>query len=119
MVLTLSGVSSANISIALNEKYQGRKAIVYKGYLDIGLQLLDDPILVFQGTMDTQEIEIGRVGSIKLSIVNRIADWEKNRTRRHNNDDQQDEFPGDKGMEFVERSVEKQIFWGLKAPVDL
>jgi len=114
--LTLSGVDSNNISIALNEKYQGRVAIIYKGYLDENLRLKDDPTLQFRGKIDTQSIELGKQGIITVSIINRLADWEKTRTRRYNNDDQQNEFPGDKGMEFVPRSVEKQIFWGKKAP---
>ena len=104
ITLQLSGVDSSLISIAFDEKYQGRVAKIYKGYLNEGHVLIDNPLLLFSGRMDTQIIELGRQGIIRVSVVNRLADWEKTRTRRYNNDDQQFEFPGDKGLEFVTKT---------------
>jgi hypothetical protein len=116
ITLTLSGIDPNNISIALSEKYQGRAGKIYKGYLDENHQLIADPLLIFSGRMDIQEIELDKQAIIKVSIINRLADWDKTRERRYNNDDQQAEYSGDKGMEFVARSVEKQIFWGKETP---
>lgn len=116
ITLNLSGVDRANVSTALNEKYQGRIGNIYKGYLNENHQLIATPLLAFSGRMDVQEIELDQQAIIKVSIINRLADWEKTRERRYNNDDQQAEYSEDKGMEFVARSVEKQIFWGKESP---
>jgi hypothetical protein len=110
--LTLSGVNPANVALALGEQYQGRAARVYIALLDANHQLIGEPIGPFRGRMDTMDAEIGQEAKLTLTIYSRLADWERARIRRYNNADQQAQFPGDKGMEFVEQMVEKELVWG-------
>lgn len=110
--LTLSGVDPDNLSIALGEHYQGRSVIVYIGLLDSGHQLINDPVILWQGRMDNMNIVLGKTATISVTAQNVLADWNRPRVRRYNNDDQQAVYPGDKGFEFVEKSVNKEILWG-------
>ena len=109
--LSLSGVDASLLSIALNEDYQGRGAEIYLGFLDTGYSLIADPDLVFRGRMDIMPISIGEAAEIKLTVESRLADLLRPRVILFNNSDQQDIYPADKGLEFVEEMVEKQIVW--------
>lgn len=115
MALTISGVPSDFISDSLNEDYQGRDARVYLGFLDDNLQLIADPMLAFRGRMDTQDISLGQTATISLTLESRLIDWDRPRIRRYTNEDQQNEYPSDKGLEFVSQMVEKEINWPGKA----
>jgi hypothetical protein len=110
--LTLSGIDPDQLSIALGEHYQGRALILYVGMLDSDLQLVDDPVILWQGRMDTMMITLGGSATITITAQNPLADWDRPRVRRYNNDDQQARYPGDKGLEYVEKTVNKEILWG-------
>lgn len=112
VTLTLSGVDPANISRALGEHYQGRSATIYLGLADTATSVLIDAVTLFKGRMDTQTITLGEQGAISLKIESPVADWARPRVRRYNNADQQKLYPGDKGLEFAEQTVDKTIKWG-------
>lgn len=113
--VTLSGVEAANVAIALGEYYQGRSAKFWMAFLDDNMALIADPVLVFQGRMDSMSLQIGQQAKIDLTIINRLADWARPNERRYNNADQQRRFAGDKFFEFVEIQNEKTLYWGRKA----
>lgn len=118
VALKLSGVplsgegDAENISIALNEHYQGRDARVWLAALDEQFRIIGDQKLVFLGRMDNMQIEAGRTATITLQAESRLADLERPRVRRYNNEDQQLAYPGDRGLEFAEQMVEKALLWG-------
>lgn len=111
--LTLSGLPTDLLAVVLNEDYQGRTATVYLGYLDLTTnQLVDDPLILYRGLMDTPTIEQGQTMTITLSVESRFSRWDTPLVRRYNNADQQALYPGDTGLQHVEQSTEKQILWG-------
>lgn len=111
--LGLAGIPNTLIGTALTENYQGRAVRVLVGALDANHVLLASPALVFAGRMDNMQITLGpETASISLNAENRLIDWDRARIRRYNNVDQQAEYPGDFGFEFVEQMVNKTIFWG-------
>lgn len=111
--LTLFGLPDNIISIVLNESFQGRTATIYFGYLNLTTHILvDNPFIVFRGRMDTASVEQGETCSVSLTVESRFAAWDRPLVRRYNNADQQSRFPGDRGLEFVEQTTEKQIVWG-------
>lgn len=113
ITLTLSGIPTDLLSIILNEHYQGRTATVYLGYLDLSTnQLVDDPLILYRGLMDTPSVEQGNTLSISLTVESRFSRWDTPLIRRYNNADQQALYPGDTGMQFVEQTTEKQVIWG-------
>lgn len=110
--LEISGVPSANISLALSEELQNRKAQVWLGFFDSNYALITSPVLLFRGRMDTMDIKLGKTATIVVTAESRLIDWGRARIRRYTDADQQERFPGDKGFQFVSDTTEKQIVWG-------
>lgn len=113
LALTLSGVESAHVSIALGEQYQGRRVKVYLGLFDDNYAILADPVLVFRGRMDHMELEQGATFTIRVNCEGRLADFERARVRRYNHEDQIAVYPDDRGFEFVPQMIEKPLNWGV------
>jgi hypothetical protein len=135
--VTLSGVPSEVLSLALSEPYQGRQAKIYFGtfatdalltessnYLlfeDGGKIMLEDARTslteIFAGYMDQMNIEEGPDSStIQLSIENKLIDLERPRTSRFTSAYQKSLFPNDLGLDFVEDLQTKELYWGKVAP---
>lgn len=115
LTLTLSGIPTSMLSVVLTEQYQGRTATLYLGYLNTTtFQLTDDPFVLYRGRMDTADIQQGEELTVSVSVESRFAAWDRPQVRRYNNSDQQSRYPGDRGLEFIEQSTEKQIAWGTK-----
>lgn len=113
--LTLRGLPTDIVSIVLGEYYQGRTATIYLGYLDqTTLALVADPLIVYRGRMDTATIEQGETLAVTLSVESRFSAWDKPLIRRYNHADQQSRYAGDRGLEFVEQTTEKELVWGQK-----
>lgn len=110
--MELSGVDPAMIAIALGSHYQGRSVKLWLALLDAGHVPIGAPFLAFDGRMDTMKITLGSSATIVLSVQSHLADWENPRVRRYTNEDQQQLFSGDKGLEFVAQIVNKKLNWG-------
>lgn len=134
--VTLSGVPSEVLSLALSEPYQGRKAKIYFGTFSRGNLLQEDFAYIllqdgskitledrktdlteiFAGYMDQMNIEESPDGSIvTLTIENKLIDLERPRTARFTSAYQKSRFPNDKGFDFVEDLQDKELFWGRKS----
>ena len=112
IIVGLNGIPSANLSLAIGQTYQNRPATVYLGFLDANYALVADPFVAFKGRMDSMDIELGKTARIQIGIESRLVDWDKARIRRYTNEDQQNFFAGDKGLEFMSEMVDKQLVWG-------
>lgn len=113
LTLQLSGVDNTNISQALQANYQGRDARVFAVLLDSHYQIIGEPVILFRGKIDNQQIEDdGETSSIAVSIVGRTQNITRPKINRYNNADQQKRFPGDNGLQYVEKVVDKDIMWG-------
>lgn len=109
---SISGVDPANIAVALGQQYQSRSCKVWFAALNEDYSVVADPVMVFNGRMDTMDIELGRTASITVSAESRLADWDRARVRRYNSADQAITDATDKGFEFVPQMVEKNLRWG-------
>lgn len=112
VTLSLSGIPSSVISIALAEDFQNRPCTLYTGFLDDNYALIADPIAMFSGRINQMNIESAQTSTVSLTVESRLVDWERPRVRRYNNADQQLEYADDKGFEFVAQMVEKELIWG-------
>lgn len=112
ITVELSGVDPALLSIALQENYQGRRGTVSYGLLAEDHGVIDEPVIVFRGRMDTQPIELGSTASIQVNIESRLADWDRPRGGRLTDEEQKRRHPGDRFLEFVASTVEKDLVWG-------
>ena len=131
--ITLSGVPSDLLSLALSEPYQGPVCNIYFGTFSTGniLQesgsfiLLQDgsKILLeatstgfnqlFSGYMDQMNIsDGGETSTIELMVENRLIDLERARVARFTSGYQKSLYPDDLGLDFIEDLQDKDIVWG-------
>jgi len=109
--LQLRGIPNDLISSALGADYQGRPCLVWFGLMEADFAVIADPTLWFDGLMDTMDIQLGEEATVTLKAQSRLARWEEAQNVRYTNEEQQNRFPGDKGLEFVAQMVEKEIVW--------
>lgn len=113
ITVTLSGVLSSLVAKARDEDYQGRTLEVLFGAIDDNGVLLNDPVLMFSGFMDTMTITDGPdTATISITVENRLIEFERTRVRRYTAEDQRIDYPNDLGLEFVADLEEKEIVWG-------
>ena len=110
--LSLSGIDSSMVALALNEDYKNRPCRVWMAFLTTGYAVIDAPILMFSGSIDRMDIDIGATATVTLTAESRLADWDRPRIRRYTHEDQKSKYPNDKGFEFVSALVEAKFAWG-------
>jgi hypothetical protein len=131
--ISLSGIPSELLSLALSEPYQGRVAKIYFGTFQQGsiLQETSDYILLegggrinlesmstgfnelFSGYMDQMNIEeSGDTATIEMMVENRLIDLERARVARFTSGYQKSVYPGDLGLDFIEDLQDKKLPWG-------
>lgn len=112
IALSISGIPSENVALALGQKYQGRSCKVWFALLDSSYQVIADPIGSFNYRMDTMDIELGETATIRVSAESRLVDWERANVTRYTDEEQQKLYPGDLGLQFVPQMAEKELRWG-------
>lgn len=117
VAMHILGIDPAIIAIALGTQYQGRSCKLWAAPLTAAHAIIVDPVLIFWGRMDTMSIDLGETATITVNAESRLADWDRPRVRRYNHEDQQIDYPGDLGFEFVPQMVEKQLLWGSTSAV--
>jgi hypothetical protein len=109
----LSGVTEPLLSKARDEDYQGRELKILLGTMNSENTLISSPFIIFSGFMDTMTItDAGETSSIRVTVENRLIEFERSRQRRYTAEDQKIAYPNDKGLEFVSEIAEKEIIWG-------
>lgn len=109
--ITLSGIPSEVISLALQTAYQGRVCNIYFGMVDGNSY--SNLTQIFSGYMDEMNIsEDAETSSIELKVENKLIDLERSRTRRYTSAYQKSVYPGDLGFDFVEDLQDKKVVWG-------
>ena len=140
--ITLTGMNSEVISLALQSPYQGRVCNLYFGIRRFNagsaLWILHDGFWrdekvwaddqawndgdvyfalteLFSGYMDEMNISEGpEFGTIELLVENKLIDLKRARVRRFSSGYQKSVYPNDKGLDFVEDLQDKEIVWGRK-----
>jgi hypothetical protein len=134
--ISLSGIPSELLSLALAEPYQGRVCNIYFGTFSSGdlLQetgsyiLLQDGSkisvqssesgfnILFSGYMDQMNIvEASDTATIEMLVENKLIDLERARVARFTSGYQKSLYPNDKGLDFIEDLQDKKIPWGRKS----
>lgn len=107
--ITLSGVPSQVVSLALSEPYQGRECTIYFGMTSAQSSLTE----VFTGYMDQMSIDEGPESStVQLTVENKLIDLERPRVGRFTSEYQKSIYSEDKGFDFVESLQEQKLTWG-------
>ena len=109
---SLSSIDSGVIGTALLEDYQDRPVTTWMGFMD-GDGTFLDRVIVFQGRMDTMNIqEKGDTSDLALSAENVLITLERANERRFTSEDQKIDFPADLGFDQVNALQEREITWG-------
>lgn len=111
--VSLSSQAAAILSLSLAAVRQGYLGYVWLGALDVSGAVVADPFLAFSGRLDVPEIiDEGERATITISYESRLIDLDKTRERRYTHEDQQIDYPGDLGFEYVASLQDAQITWG-------
>jgi hypothetical protein len=133
--VSLSGVPSDMLSLALNQSYQGRRAYIYLGvvvtssswilsegawrdgglwmdsqyWTETGIQASQ----IFSGYLDQMTIdEQSDTATIAVTIESKLIDLERVRAYNYTSATQKALYPGDLGLDFVESLQGRTYNWG-------
>lgn len=115
VTVTFTGIPAESISLVLGSVTQGKIGRIYLGFLSGG-SIVVDPWVIFEGRIDTPVIsEDAEIATIGITYESRMIDLQRPRVARYTDQEQQREYPGDLGMEFVAALQDAQVPWGRKA----
>ena len=139
VTITLSGVPSTNLSLALTEPYQGREVTILFGIRNANVVYLIDEngdfILteqgglidvtdstepnasstLFVGYIDQMDITEGpETSSISVVLESKLLELERSRVLRYTSAIQKALYTGDKGFDFVDELQGQTFNWGRK-----
>lgn len=112
--LGLSGVSREMIALLETQDFINRPLRIYKGFFDTSQQVISNPILLFDGLMDSAEFsENPEDGTAEIGIpaLSHWVDFERTSGRMTNDNQQKQLFENDRGLEFVASLATQQIVW--------
>lgn len=108
--ITLSGIPSELVSLALVEPYQRRLCRILLGEVSAS-----EAIEMFSGKMNTMTIEDApETATISLTIESRLVELGRSKTRRYNHESHIARYPGDNFFSYVADLQDRQVPWGRK-----
>jgi hypothetical protein len=112
MTLTLSGIDATLLPDVLNEFAYGNTVTVYLAFFSGGA-VITSPLIIFQGRQDQPVINIsGATATISINCESKLMDMNVACNRTYTQEDQNRDWPGDLGMNFVSSIQEMTIYWG-------
>lgn len=112
--LSISGIPSSYLSLALTETYQGRECVIYFGVRTATgtIELWE----VFSGELDQMNIfEDKDTTTVSVTAENTLIKLDRPVVRRFTDQDQKSRYPNDKGFEYIAGIQDKEIYWGRKS----
>lgn len=111
LTLTLSGIDTAAISLALKEPYQRRKARVY-----LGEQSTSEVVQIFSGIMNKMQIaDEGDSSTITLTIESALIELERARNWRYTDESHKTRYSNDSFFSYVQSIQDVSVPWGRKS----
>ena len=113
MQITLSGVPTSLVSLAISDAQQGQPVRLWLALLDDTGAIIADPVQAFTGRLDVPTLEDGaETCTITISYESRLIDLNRTREWRYTDQSQRQLYPGDRGFSFVTSLQDKPIRWG-------
>ena len=110
VTITLSGVPSDIVSLALSEPYQRRTCRIL-----FGVQNVNAIVEVFSGVMNTMTIQdSGETSTIELLVESKLVELERAKIRRYTHESQQARYPNDTFFSYVAALQDRDVIWGRK-----
>ncbi|MEZ0263022.1 MAG: hypothetical protein ACAH80_18600 [Alphaproteobacteria bacterium] len=109
--IQLSGVQQADIAVALTEKYRGRACRLKLAFFTDAGVLIGEPVPIFSGRMDVMT-DNGDTANpiITMTAENDLVRLSVAKHRNRTHEDQQIDYPGDRGLEFVPAMQNKTLY---------
>lgn len=109
----LTGQTSTNISLALAAGRQGKAGKIWLGLLTQAGALADTPYQLRRGRLNTMKTtDDGGAAQIEVFYEGVLAAPRRSRPRRYTHADQQIDYAGDKGFEYIPSLQDVRIPWG-------
>lgn len=112
LTLSLSGLDSTMVDEALNSAAYGDVVTIYEGYRVDDGTLDGDPWVVWKGWVEYAQVQRGGENTVSLICQHDLAVLNEKEGSRFTDEDQQAEYSGDLGFEFVADMVDKKLYWG-------
>jgi len=110
--VSLNGLNSSLIAVALAQCRQGLSGRVWLGGLDASGAVIADPFMAFEGRLDVPEIsDEGETCNVSVSYEGRLILLERPKERRVTHEDQQIDYPGDLFREYIAGMQDKVVTW--------
>lgn len=111
MSLTLTGLDTTLVSLALKEPYQRRQAKIW-----LGEKSVSEVVQIFSGQMNTMNIEDTPDGAtVQLTIESKLVELERARNWRYTDENHQSRQSGDTFFSYVQAIQDVQVAWGKRA----
>lgn len=101
ITLNLSGINSAYVDEALNSANYGDLVTIYEGFRSDDGTLVDDPEVVWAGTVEYSNLSVGSNASVSLVCTHELAFLSEIDGSRFTDEDQRITYSSDVGFEFV------------------
>lgn len=106
--LTLSGIPTSIVSLALQEPYQRRPMRLY-----LGEQSDSSVVEIFSGKMDKMKIsDEADSSTIALTVESKLIELERPSGWRYTNENHQSRYDGDSFFSYVQSLQDAQLIWG-------
>lgn len=113
LTVSLAGMDSTVLDLALTENYQNRFITLYLGVLSGKTDTTMGTVTLFKGRMVSMQINDDPNGStITVSAENRLVDLQKPCNLRYTNESQKFINSTDTCFSRVANMADKEIFWG-------
>ena len=118
MEMALSGLPVSLVSIAIGTDYAGRPCNVYHAQFDANGAIVEDPWLIFGGLIDQIGVNLNQTATINLTAESYLRNWERPAGLRWNHQTQLAAYPDDFGLEFLQETADKEVWWPAKVSQD-
>lgn len=111
-VVSLSGIPSGNLALAMANNTQGQPGIIYVGEFDVATKSFTiDPYQIFSGFINICPIDDeGETAVVHVQLEKELIN-SRAEGRRYTHEDQQIDYPGDLGFEYVAGLADKMVTW--------
>jgi hypothetical protein len=120
LTISLSGMDTTVMNLALSEDLQNRKIKLYMGYLMGGANESAGEMVMFSGRMTNVQIsdDAENGATIAINAENRLVDLNRPSNLRYTNASQQILNSSDTGFKYVQAIQGKEILWGRPSNSD-
>ena len=117
--ITLDGVDQTVISPLLAQNYIGRTAKVYQAHMDSAGVLVVDPVLLFEGLLnssfrvtESRDPDAGGTVVVTTTIISPLVSFRQQRGIRATLASHQHHFNGDTFFKHISTISSRKVFWG-------